>query len=185
MTILHRGARQPSGTSPTGGHRRYAHGVDEAVRHAQALGGTALLLRPTPVAAVAAVRRGRPDAAQVDPVHTEARIGMSCAGSRSADDADAARRPQNVDLDLVATGESPGAAPEPALQLSVASTISPGVTRCVPLAARPLALAHSMLSTLVDLVPAGGGTVRRNVHSSSPLGESSTGSRQALGETPD
>jgi uncharacterized protein (DUF1015 family) len=56
VTILHRGALPVVwNLADTEDAVRYAHDVDEALKIAGAVGGTALLLRPTPVEAVAAV----------------------------------------------------------------------------------------------------------------------------------
>ena len=56
VTVLHRGLVQQVWRLPDSvEHVGYAHTVDEAIADARASGGTAVLLRPTPVAAVAAV----------------------------------------------------------------------------------------------------------------------------------
>ncbi len=56
VTVLHRGlVEQVWDLTDTVEFVGYAHTVDEAVEQARATGGTAVLLRPTPVAAVAAV----------------------------------------------------------------------------------------------------------------------------------
>ena len=56
VTVLHRGLVErvwelPDNVDTVG----YAHSVDEAVSEAARSGGTAVLLRPTPIAAVAAI----------------------------------------------------------------------------------------------------------------------------------
>ena len=56
VTVLHRGLVEAAWTlEDTVDNVGYAHSVDEAVEAARSAGGTAVLLRPTPVAAVAAV----------------------------------------------------------------------------------------------------------------------------------
>jgi hypothetical protein len=56
VAVLHRGlVEQTLGLADTVDVVGYAHSVDQAVAMAQRSGGTAVLLRPTPVAAVAAV----------------------------------------------------------------------------------------------------------------------------------
>jgi uncharacterized protein (DUF1015 family) len=56
VTVLHRGMVERVLGLPDNEHTvEYAHSVDEAVDRARATGGTAVLLRPTPVSAVAAV----------------------------------------------------------------------------------------------------------------------------------
>ncbi len=56
MTVLHRALVGPVwGLADDVASVDYAHSQDEAIAAAQASGGTAVLLRPTPVAAVAAV----------------------------------------------------------------------------------------------------------------------------------
>jgi hypothetical protein len=56
VSVLHRGLVGPVwGLADDVGQVDYAHSVADAVAHARATGGTAVLLRPTPVAAVAAV----------------------------------------------------------------------------------------------------------------------------------
>ena len=56
VTVLHRGLLGPLwGLADTVENVRYAHSVDDAVTLAREVGGCAVLLRPTPVAAVAAV----------------------------------------------------------------------------------------------------------------------------------
>ncbi len=58
VTILHRGViPRVWDVVDSEDNVRYAHDVAEAVDQAQALGGTAILLRPTPVAEVTAVAR--------------------------------------------------------------------------------------------------------------------------------
>jgi len=56
VTVLHRGLLGPLwGLTDTVDSVRYAHNVDDAIALAAKVGGCAVLLRPTPVAAVAAV----------------------------------------------------------------------------------------------------------------------------------
>jgi uncharacterized protein (DUF1015 family) len=56
VTVLHRGlVERTLGLDDNEATVEYAHTVDEAIARAEATGGTAVVLRPTPVAAVAAV----------------------------------------------------------------------------------------------------------------------------------
>ncbi len=59
VTVLHRGLVEQAWQLPDDeSHVEYAHGVDEALHRARDTGGIAVLLRPTPVADVAAVAAG-------------------------------------------------------------------------------------------------------------------------------